>query len=152
MLEGLFTLEQYARKRKITLGSALNELTQLKKKGYVVVSGGGRQKRLYRVSPTKITVDNGLYSYVNKYSPEKLVPQFIHKVYGKYSVEHAIIDAIQLNDARTNEAILHLFRHVKNWKRLFDLARLKGLVQEVLDLYDLARTVTKVRKIPRRYL
>lgn len=151
-MEGLFTLELYAQKRNIARQTALNELSNLKKKGFVTVSGGGKKKRLYRVSHTKIPLDNGIYSIVNKYSPEKLAPVFIHKTYGNYSVERAIVDAIQLGDIRTNQATMHLFRHVTNWKKLFSVAQKKGVTNQVIALYNVAKKTTKVKRIPQRYI
>lgn len=149
--EGKYTAESFAQERGITRASALNLLSRLKKQGRVHVSGGGRQKRIYTVSRKPLVKTHGFYDIVNKYSPEKLVPKFTHVVKGKYTVEHAIIDGIRIGDARTRQATKHLFNHVTNWKRLFDLAKEKGVMKDVQELYNEARSTMKCRAMPRRY-
>jgi len=151
MNTGKYTVERFAEKEGITRQSALNKLSRLKQKGYVTVSGGGSQKRIYTIHTTPQTPANGFYTIVNQYSPEKLVPTFKHSVKGTYTVEHAIIDGIKIGDVRTLHATHHLFRHVTNWKRLFDLARKEGLTRDVRELYEQARMRTKVKRMPKRY-
>ncbi len=149
--EGKYTVETFARERGLTRQAALNLLSRLKRQGYVQVSGGGRQKRIYTVSKTQKEATNGFYDTVNRYSPEKLVPRFRHHVVGRYTIEHAIIDGIRIGDARTLEATAHLFRHVTSWKRLFTLARKRGVEDDVRRLYAKARTITRTKRMPRRY-
>lgn len=151
METGKFTIETYAKRRGITRQSALNRLSKLKKQGYVTVSGGGRQKRIYTLHNRPQEPANGFYTLVNKYSPEKLVPQFKHTVRGDYTIEHAILDGIRIGDARTLAATQHLFRHVTDWKRLFDLAKKERRSDEVRDLYEKARQNTRVKRMPERY-
>jgi len=146
-----FTIETYARKEGINRQAALNKISRLKKQGFVQSSGGGKQKRIYTITNTIQKPTNGFYDIVNKYSPEKLVPQFKHHVSGTYTVEHAIIDGIKIGDSRTREATMHLFRHVTNWTRLFKHARKEECVREVKELYDNARIKFKVKKMPQRY-
>ena len=149
--EGKFTVETFAKKHNLSRSSALNKLSLLKSQGYVLTSGGGRQKRMYTVSKKFLSPANGFYSVVNKYSPEKLVPKFVHRVHGFYSIERAIIDGILIGDVRTLEATKYLFNHVKNWKRLFDLAKQHGLSDKVYSLYLSARKSIKCKRIPKRY-
>ena len=150
--EGKYTVETFAEKHGLKRQSALNLLSKLKAEGFVSVSGGGPQKRIYKVSSKPQQRTNGFYDLVNKHSPEKLVPKFEHIVVGKYTVEHAIIDGIKIGDVRTLHATKYLFRHVKNWKRLFDLAREKNCVKKVHELYEGARKITKTKKMPKRYV
>lgn len=149
--EGKYTVETFARKRGLTKQSALNLLSKLKKQGYASTSGGGHQKRIYTISSIPKKHTNGFYDIVNRYSPDKLVPQFEHRVSGRYTVEHAIIDGIIIGDIRTLNATMHLFRHIKSWKRLFDLAKKRGLVKETHELYIKARKITKTKAMPERY-
>ena len=150
-MEGKYTLETFAQKNNLTKQSALNHLSKLKKKGFVTVSGGGRQKRIYKISKTSQRPTNGFYDLVNKYSPEKLVPKFKHHIRGRYTVEMAIIDGVLIGDVRTLSATEHLFRHVNNWKRLFTLARKHKVVGKVHQLYQQARKHTKTKTMPLRY-
>ena len=151
MKEGKYTVETFARERGLKRQSAINLLSKLKKQGYVQVSGGGRQKRIYTISkvPTKPT--NGFYDIINKYSPEKLTPLFNHYVHGNYTVEQAIIDGIEIGDSRTRTATMHLFRHIGNWTRLFEIAKKKHLENELLILYREARKQTRCKKLPKRF-
>lgn len=143
------TVDTFARERHLSRQAAINLLSKLRKQGLVQTSGGGRQKRIYTL--TRIPPSNGFYDLVNRYSPEKLVPQFHHRVIGRYTVEHAIIDGLRIGDMRTLEATMHLFRHVTDWTRLFELAKKHDLVDALHKLYATARTRIKIRAMPRRY-
>ncbi|MBI2111912.1 hypothetical protein HYT52_00045 [Candidatus Woesearchaeota archaeon] len=152
-MEQKYTLDTYARQFKLTRASALNKLSKLRKKSMATVSGGGYQKRIYTVSDKKIVKTNGFYDLVNKYSPEKLVPKFEHVIHGKkYTVEEAIIEGIKIGDVRTLQATKYLFRNVKNWTRLFKLAKNKRVVEKVKKLYLETHKEMKTRRIPKRYL
>ena len=151
MEQGKYTVETFAHKQNLSRQSAINALSRLKKQGYVEVSGGGRQKRIYTLSIVPKRPTNGFYDIVNRYSPEKLVPGFQHRVIGRYTVEHAIIDGIRIGDVRTLEATMHLFRHVKDWKRLMEMAKKHGCVNEVHALYNKAKGSIRVRRMPQRY-
>jgi hypothetical protein len=151
MVVELHTVESFAKARNLSRQSAINKLSQLKKNNLITTSGGGTQKRLYKVSSKPQVQDNGMYSILNKYASEKLVPKFTHRVYGKYSVEQAIIDAIQIGDVRTLQAAKHLFNHVTNWKLLFTLAKKNAYVKQIYTLYDQARNEMRVRRMPARY-
>ena len=141
--EGKYTVETFAKERAITRQTAINLLSKLKQKGLVTKSGGGKQKRIYTITKKPQIKTNGFYETINKYSQEKLVPRFQHKTIGKYTTEHAIIDGIKIGDVRTLEATKYLFRYVKNWKRLFDLAKEKNVEKKVHELYKQARKTTK---------
>lgn len=149
--EGKYTVETFAKKQGLQKQSAINLLSKLKAKNLVTVSGGGRQKRIYTISKKPQEKTNGFYDVVNKYSPEKLNPKFKHKVIGTYTIERAIIDGIQIGDIRTLEATTYLFKKITNWKRLFDLAKEKKVVEEVYQLYEKAKKTTKCRTMPKRY-
>jgi len=153
LVEGKFTVETFARKKGLGRQSAINLLSRLKKQGFARVSGGGRQKRIYTISRTPVRTPNGFFYLLNKYSPEKVHPSFEHYVHGKYGAERAIIDGLLLSkkDVRIREAMLHLFRHVNDWKKLFDMARKEGIEKDVRKLYGEARQKTRCRTMPRRY-
>ena len=151
MKQGKYTVETFARKQNLSRQSAINTLSRLKKRGYVHVSGGGSQLRIYQISKLPQQPTNGFYDIANRYSTEKLFPLFQHRVIGRYTIEHAIIDGIRIGDARTLEATMHLFRHVTNWKRLMDLAKKHRCASEVQRLYKKARDKIKLRRMPERY-
>ena len=64
-----------------------------------------------------------MFEILNKYSKEKVVPLFEHSAHYKYSVEEAIVDLINLDSVRINIALLSLFNQVKNWNKLYSLAK-----------------------------
>lgn len=150
--EGKYTLEKFAEEKGISKQSALNLLSKLKKQGYVQVSGGGKQKRIYTISKLRKEKTNGFYPIVNKYSPLKLHPKFEHYIHGRYTIEAAVIDGIKIGDARTLEATSYLFNHVKNWKKLFDLAKKENVTNKLISLYKKAIKKIKCRRMPKRYL
>ena len=148
---GKYTIELFAEKHNLTRDSAINKLSKLRKQGYAKVSGGGKQKRIYTVSNKKIREPNGFFKILNKYSPEKINPSFQHYVFGKYTIEKTIIDGLLISDnIRIRKAMYYLFNHIKNWKRLFELAKKYKLEKEVKKLYKEARTKVRVKKMPER--
>lgn len=147
----IHTIETFAKAHDLTRQSALNKISALKEAGFVQVSGGGPQKRIYKIANKPFPQENGFYTIVNKYSPEKLVPRFTHVVVGNYTVERAIIDGIKIGDVRTLQATKHLFNQVTNWKRLFDLSKKHNCEEQVIALYNKAKQEMRVRRMPKRY-
>lgn len=151
-IEGLQTVETAAEALDMTRQSALNLLSKLKKEGYVTTSGGGRQKRLYKITIIKQRERRrGMFDIINKYSPMKLAPWFDHQAHGKYGPEEALIDALETQSFRAILASMRLFNHIRDWPRLYKLAAKKGCWQKVGALYDAARLYFRVRKMPERY-
>ena len=152
LLEGLQTVDTAAEALGMTRQSTINLLSRLKKQGYVSVQGGGKLKKLYRITMRKQRKrDPGMFDILNKYSPMKLAPWYDHQVHGIYDPEEALIDAIQTGSFRTILASMRLFNHITNWSKLYRLAREKDCWQKVGALYDVAKLFFKVRKMPMRY-
>ncbi len=149
-IEGLQTIELAAEKLGIGRQSALNLMSRLKKEGYVTVSGGGRRKRLYKIRLWKqLPRERGMFDIINKHSPNfKVNEWFDHQVHGIYTEEDALIDAIKTRSFRLILAGLRLFGHIKDWRKLYRLAKKEDLVQEVGALYDVARLMYRSGKIP----
>jgi hypothetical protein len=152
-LEGLHTVETVMQTLGIAKQSANNLISKLKKQQHIKVIGAGRKKRLYKISMKKFRPRHpGMWDILNKYNPNfQLNPWYDHQVIGKYTVEDVIVDAIEKKDFRICLAVLSLYNHIKNWKRLYNLAIKKNLWQEVGALYDVARIYMRVRKMPLRY-
>ncbi len=151
-LEGKQTADTIAEELGITKQSAVNFAYKLKKEGFLIRDGGGDQKRIYTISAKffRKKENPGMFEILNLHSPEKINPYFEHEPHGNYGVENAIIDLIRLNDIRIQINILPLFNHIKNWNLLYNLAKKNNLCTEIGALYDIARQVTKVRKMPLR--
>ncbi len=149
-ISGRQTIEFIAKKLSINLQSAINLVSRLRKKGYVLTQGGGKQPRIYTIA-TKIIKKKGIgvFDIINKYSKIKVYPLFEHKVIGKYHIEDAIIDAIKINDNRVLVAMLPLFNHVKKWTYIHEKAKKYKVSNKLCMLYEAARLVVKVRKMPK---
>ena len=153
LLKGKHTIDTIETDLHLTRGSALNLVSRLKKAGYLQTSGGGRQKRIYTISPRKIVrPEKDMFTMINKYSKMKLVASFRHAAYGDYTRENALIDAILTRSVRTIQASIFLFNHIRDWKKLHALARKKDIEQEVGALYLAARFITKTRRMPKNIL
>ncbi|MAG15566.1 hypothetical protein CMO88_00740 [Candidatus Woesearchaeota archaeon] len=151
-LEGLHTAETATERLGISRQSALNMLSKLKKEGYVTVSGGGRRKRLYKITMRKQRPrEKGMFDIINKYSPMKIAEWYDHQVHGTYGPEEALVDALQTNSFRVILASMRLFSHITDWSKLYRLAKEKDCWQKVGALYDVARLSFKIKRMPRRY-
>ncbi len=140
-LEGLHTIETAMQITGLTKQSTLNLLSTLKKEQYLTTTGGGKQKRLYKITQLKqLPRSPGMFDLLNKYSPHmKLNPWYDHQVHGKYSVEDALIDAIKTKSFRVILVSLCLFSHITDWRKLHRLAKQHDCIQQVGALYDVAR-------------
>ena len=152
-LEGLHTVETIMETLQIKRQSALNLLTKLKKEQHCTVSGGGKVKRIYKITMRKQRPRYpGMFDILNKHSPTmKLNPWYDHQVRGKYTEEDVLIDAIKTKSFRAILVSLRLFNHIKNWPRLYQLAKKNDCWQQVGALYDVAKLHFKVRRMPLRY-
>lgn len=147
-LEGKHTVDTIMQATGLTKASALNYITQLKKQGYLKTSGGGRQKRIYTISTKQFTRGAGMFTILNKYAKNPVVPAFQHIVHGNYGPEHAFVDALLLKDFRILQQSLYILDHIKKWKLLHALAKKHNMEPIVGALYDFARITIKTRRMP----
>ena len=111
----------------------------------------GRNKRIYSISPIKPKFKESLYEFINKYSKIKVSEPYRTILHGeKMSPEKAMILALKSQNFRLILASLNLFKHIKNWKHLNELAKKEQLQRQIGALYDLSREIIKVRKIDKR--
>ena len=152
-LEGLQTIETAAKALNLKPQSTLNLLSRLKKQGYLTTSGGGKIKRLYKITVTKQRARcPGMFDIINKYSPHmKLAPWYDHQVHGIDGPEEALIDAIGTQSFRVILESMHLFNHITNWPKLYLLAKKNDNWQKIGALYDVAKMFMKVRRMPEKY-
>jgi len=152
-LEGLHTVETVQKELNLTRQSTINLLSKLKKLGYVTVKGGGKQIRLYKITMTKQRPrSEGMWDILNKYSGMMLNPWYDHQVHGKYGPEGALIDAIKTRSFRITLAAVALYPHIKDWKRVWKLAKKHDVEQEVMALYELSRKYFRVKRIKKQRL
>lgn len=153
-LDGLQTIETASELLGLTKQSTLNLLSKLKKEGYVTIwQGGGRKKRIYKITMIKQRPRlPGMWDIINKYSPNfQPRPWYDHQVHGIYGPEEALIDALQTQSFRIILASLRLFNHITDWPKLYRLAKEKECWQKVGALYDVARLLLRVKRMPERY-
>lgn len=152
-IEGLQTLETAREKLGYTRQSTINLLSRLRKEGHVTAMGGGKKIRLYRITQAKQRKrDKGMFDMLNRYNPNfQLREWYDHQVHGKYTVEDAIVDAIETGSFRAILATLRLFNHVTDWPRLYRLAKEKNCWQKIGALHEVAKLSFKARKMPKQY-
>src|SRR3989344_633061 len=152
-LEGLQTIDTAAEALHMKKQSTLNLMVKLKKERYATVSGGGKQKRIYKITTTRqLPRVSGMFDILNKYNPNfKLNPWYDHQVHGIYGPEEALIDAIQTKSFRVILASMRLFNHITSWPKLYKLSKEKDCWQQVGALYDVARLSWKVKSMPPYY-
>jgi len=147
-LEGKHTVNSLMAVTHLTKASALNFIAHLKKLRYLKTSGGGRQKRIYTISPKQFTEGTGMFTIINAYAKNPVVPAFQHIVHGNYGSENAFIDALLLKDFRILQQSLYILNHIKKWKLLHALAKKHNIEPIVGALYDFARIAIKTRRMP----
>jgi|SRR3989344_1102478 len=153
-IEGLHTIETLQKELNLTKQSTINLISKLRKEEYITLfAGGGKKKRIYRITARKQRKrQEGMFDIINKYSPNmKIREWYDHQVHGVYGPEEALIDALQTQSFRLILASMRLFNHIKDWKKIYKLAKENNCWQKVGALYDVSRLFFKVKKMPERY-
>ncbi|MFT4325907.1 MAG: hypothetical protein ACMXYK_00190 [Candidatus Woesearchaeota archaeon] len=146
MKPGLYTIEDIAKQRSCTIGSAYNYLTSLRQKDLVERVG-----KIYKIHDTPIQKESGFYAITNK-TPIKLVPEHTHVVHGKkYTAEDAIVTALEKNESRFLLVSVFLCNHITHWSTLLQALKKKDLLPRFKAIYLLARKTMRVRRMPLRY-
>lgn len=152
-LEGVSTLEMVSRKLGIRKSTAVKLISILRKQGFVETSGGGKQPRLYRISPIRMTGKErtGLYDIINKHSRVKIAEPFKHKVIGRnFGIERALPLAVKIGEFRLVLASLGLFNLIKDWHNLCYYSKKYDVMRKVGALYDVARACIRTRRMDER--
>ena len=154
-LEGIHTLNTAARVLEVKKSTAIKIVSILRKEGFVETSGGGKKPRLYKISPLRIAGKEhlGLYDIINKYSKVKLREPYTHKIIDRnLSVEEAIPMAVKEGEKnfRLVLAALGLFNYINRWSKLCSYAKEYNVARKVGALYDVARTIIKVKRMDKR--
>lgn len=151
--DGIYTVEMLQELLGVGRRTAVNYISKLRKRGFVKTARGRGKKRLYAISPITVREDGnpGFYETLNKYSKIKIVAPCETRVHQrKITVEETIVWALQQKSYRLIIAAISLFNHVKNWSLLLKLARKENAEARVGALYDLAKTVARVKRIDKR--
>ncbi len=152
-LEGMHTAETIASALNVSKRTAINAASRLRKEGYLHYYSAGRNKRIYQISPMRFRLLGrpGLYETINKYSKMKLKEPFKHVIHDrKFSIEEALVLAINSGNIRLVLSSLNLFAHVKNWSLLNNLAKRYKLQRNIGALYDVSKLIIKVKRMDER--
>ncbi len=152
-LEGIYTLESIMTTLKVDRSTAMNYTSKLRKQGFVKTKRTSSGKRIYNISRQNKIGGKSYYEVLNQISPIKLSESETYKVYGRdITYEETLVYAIKTGKLRVVLSSLALFKHINNWTQLSELARKNGVQRQVCALYDLGRSVMKVRKIGKQFL
>ena len=152
-LEGMHTVTTIAKTLNISRRTAVNYVSELRKKGFVEVLRGKRKVRMYKIRTFKKLNKGypGLIETINTNSKVKIVSRYDERVYThKLTVEEAVVKAVLTREFRVILASLGLFNKIKDWHLLNKFAVEYGVEREIGTLYDTAREVIKVRRMDER--
>jgi len=154
-LEGLQTISTISKILNIAKRTATNYVSLLRKNGYINETNyGSRKIRMYKIKTLKEKeIGNpGFYEVLDKNSKVRIYSPYENdRVYGrKLSIEETIIIAVNTKEFRTILASLGLFSKVKDWVKLNYYANKNNIGRKIGALYDVAKTVIKIRKMDNR--
>lgn len=152
-LEGLQTIGTVAKKLNISRRTAINVVWKLRKNGLVETGYGKRKIRLYRIRTLKKPDIGfkGLYDIINENSKVKLFTRQQYKVYDhELTIEEAITRAVKEGDFRTVLAALGLFKKIKSWPMLLKFAKKEDITKKIGALYDIAKTIIRVKRMDKK--
>lgn len=153
--EGLQTLGSFAKALRIGRGTAVLYLHRMRVAGFVRTMRGAKGRRLYDISPVRLREigSAGLFETLNEGSPLKLRTPFAHRVYGRtMTPEEAVVRAVETGDYRVILVSLELFRKVRDFGLLYNLAKGKGIARKIGALYALSRRYFRVRRMDGRIM
>ncbi len=147
-IEGIQTIKTIMELLDINRSKAIYYVHKLRKEGYVKTKATSDKSRIYYIYRKNKLGGKSYYDIINRYSPIKLAESSFYKIYGREpSLEETLVYAIKTKKVRVITASLSLFKHIKNWPLLGELARKNHLERSVGALYDLSRKVMKTRKM-----
>jgi len=153
-LRGLQTVSTISKKLNIKKRTAINYAWKLRKKGYLTTYAGGSKVRIYQISPIKYKKKGGysLYELLNKNTKVKINFKEDYIIHSKEKpcIEEILARCIASKNFRIVLASLGLFNKIKNWSKLKHFADKYKIGKKVGGLYDIARTVMRVKRMDKR--
>jgi len=151
-LEGIQTVDSASSLLSTNKEKVIYYLYRLRKEGYVKTKRLSNNKRVYNISFENKLKGTSYFEIINKYSPVKIATPITYKIYGKNpSMEETLVYAIKTGSLRTILASLALFKRIVNWSELYQLAKKDRIERQVGALYDLAKKIMRVRRMPDRF-
>ncbi len=153
-LRGLQTVSTISKNLGVKKRTAINYTWKLRKNGYLTSTGGGRNIKLYRISPLKFKKREGysIYELINKYSRVKLntTKDYIIHSEKEPPPEEILVRAIASREFRLMLASFELFNKIKRWSRLKKLSEKYRIGRNVGALYDVTKRFIKVKRMDER--
>ena len=151
-LDGIQTIDSASNILKTSKDKVIYYLFRLRKEGYVKTKRLSNNKRVYNISFENKLKGTSYFEIINKHSPVKIATPIIYKIYGKEpSLEETLVYVIKTGSLRTILASLALFKKITNWSELYQLAKKNRIERQVGALYDLAKKIMRVRRMPERF-
>jgi len=149
MIGGIQTIKSVMEILDVDKNKAIYYVYRLRKKGYVKTRYSSDKRRVYHISSENVLGGQSYIDIINKYSSIKLASSEVYKIYGrKISIEETIIYAVKTKRFRYILASLALFKKVKNWSLLYQLAKKNYVIRQVGALYDVAKkTISQVKRM-----
>ena len=151
-LEGVQTIDSASNILKTSKDKAIYYLFRLRKEGYIKTKRLSNNKRVYNISFENKLKGTSYFEIINQHSPVKIATPITYKIYGKVpSLEETLVYAVKTGSLRTILASLALFKKINNWSELYQLAKKNKIERQVGALYDLAKKIMRVRRMPERF-
>ncbi len=148
-IEGVQTLKSVMIILGINMNQANYIIRKLKKEGYIKVKRLSDGSAIYNIAVENKFSGMSYYEILNSNSPIKIRPSVQVYVYSKVpSIEKTLIFAIKTKNLRTILASLALFKKIQFWPELYRRSKENHIEREVGALYDLAKTIMRVRRMP----
>ncbi len=150
-LRGIQTIESIMETLGVSRSKAIYYVHRLRKEGYVKTKMYPDKKRRYYIY-FEYALGKTYEDIMNENSPMQLsgTEDYIYK--DRITLEETLIYALKADSVRHLLAALALFQRIRDWKLLYRLAKESGLRRQVCALYDVARTIIKVRRMPKWFL
>jgi len=151
-LEGIQTIKSIKKILGVSEKRAIYLVSRLRKKGYVKTTQDKDNVRVYKISKKNVIPGKSYTEVINESAPLGIFVSKDYRIHGKKpSLEETLIYAIKTKDIRTIIASLSLFKKINNWPFLYKLAKKENLIRQVGALYDVSRTIIKIRKMTKRF-
>ena len=153
ILKGTHTIATIMNLLGVNKQKAVYYIYKLRKEGYIKTRRLSNNKRLYYISLQNKFGGRSYTAILNENSPIKLAESETYIIYDREpSLEEVLVYAVKSKQIRIILSSLWLFKKIKNWKRLYNLAKQNNILRQICALYDLARTLFKTRRIKQRFI
>lgn len=152
-LEGLQTVSSISKILQIDKRTSINYASKLRKAGYLTTEYRKRKIRIYTIGPLKREKKGySLYDLLNENTKIKIASKEDYIIHSekKPSVEEVLVRCIATRDFRIVLASLGLFNKIKNWSKLKFYADTYKSGRKIGALYDVAKTIIKIKRMDQR--